>query len=100
MKTDLSKSYVYILCNKGKNVLYVGCTDNLKKRVYFHKGRLIPGFTKKYNTDQLVFFEEHANLDEALIREGQIKKYRREKKTRLIEMMNPVWADLYEQILD
>jgi len=75
-----AKSYIYILCNRHKNVLYVGCTEDLKKRIYFHKKRLIPGFTKKYNVDQLIYFEEYANHDDALAREVQIKKYRRDKK--------------------
>lgn len=98
MSADNSKSYVYILCNKHRNVVYVGCTDDLKKRIYFHRKRLISGFTKKYNVDRLIYFEEHASLDEALKREAQVKKYRREKKNQLVQKMNPAWADLYEQL--
>jgi putative endonuclease len=92
------KSYVYILCNRYRNVVYVGCTDDLKKRVYFHKKRLIPGFTEKYNVNRLIYFEEHSNLDEALKRETQIKKYRRQKKDQLVLKMNPEWNDLYERL--
>ena len=83
------KSYVYILSNKRRNVVYVGSTDDLKKRVYFHKKRLISGFTKKYNVDQLVYFEIFATANEAKEREKQIKEYRREKKNLLIRNMNP-----------
>ncbi len=72
------KSYVYILSNKGKNVVYVGSTDDLKKRIYFHKKRLISGFTKKYNVDRLVSFEAFETSGEAVGREKQIKGYRRE----------------------
>jgi putative endonuclease len=90
------KSYVYILSNKGKNVVYVGSTDDLKKRIYFHKKRLISGFTKKYNVDRLVYFEAFETSGEAVGREKQIKGYRREKKNLLIENMNPEWKDLYE----
>lgn len=99
MDSHPSKSYVYILCNTHRNVLYVGCTNDLKKRVYFHKKRLVPGFTKKYNVDQLVFFEEYGCLDKALKRENQIKKYRKEKKQWLVQKMNPNWLDFYEQLL-
>lgn len=98
MSTKKSKSYVYILCNRRRNVVYIGCTDDLKRRIYFHKKRLIPGFTKKYNVDRLVYFEEISSQDEALKREAQIKKYRREKKDQLVQKMNPEWTDLYEQL--
>lgn len=98
MSPGTSKSYVYILCNRNRNVIYVGCTEDLKKRIYFHKKRLIPGFTKKYNVDRLVYFEKHNSKVDALHREVQIKKYRREKKENLIQKINPNWIDLYEQL--
>jgi len=96
MSTTELKSYVYILSNRRKNVVYVGSTDDLKKRIYFHKKRLISGFTKKYNVDQLVYFEAFNTAAEAVDRERQIKGYRREKKNLLIWKMNPEWKDLYE----
>jgi putative endonuclease len=92
------KSFTYILCNRHRNVLYTGATDDLKKRVYFHKQRLIEGFTKKYNVDQLVYFEAHDSIDAALIREKQLKGYLREKKINLIRTMNPDWQDLYQTL--
>ena len=82
MKTKPSKLYVYILCNQNKNVIYIGCTDNLKKRIYLHKKRLISGFTKKYNISRLIYFEIFDSKELALEREIQIKKYRGEKKVR------------------
>ena len=96
MSTIDLKSYVYILSTKGRNVVYVGSTGDLRKRVYFHKKRLISGFTRKYNVDRLVYFEAFETSGEAVGREKQIKGYRREKKNLLIENMNPEWKDLYE----
>ena len=98
MDLNKNKSFTYILCNRHHNVLYVGTTDALKKRIYFHKKRLIEGFTKKYNVDQLVYFEVHGSIDAALLREKQLKGYRREKKIHLIQQMNPSWQDLYETL--
>lgn len=98
MENGNKKFFVYILSNRHRNVVYVGSTDDLKKRVYFHKKRLIPGFTKKYNVDRLVYFEECNSTDDAIVREKQIKGYRREKKIFLIEHMNPNWRDLYQEL--
>jgi putative endonuclease len=74
--------------------MYVGCTDDLKKRMYFHKKRLLEGFTKKYNVHKLVHFEVFDKAELAYLREIQVKKYRREKKNRLVEKVNPGWLDL------
>ena len=98
MEQMTQKFYVYILCNRYRNVIYVGCTDDLRKRIYFHKKRFISGFTKKYNVDRLVYYEQYSNLDDAMRRESQIKKYRREKKNTLVESENSNWYDLYAQI--
>jgi len=91
-------SYVYILSNKHKNVVYIGSTDDLKKRVYFHKNGLLAGFTKKYNVTSLVYYEVLPSTETALDRERQIKKYRREKKDLLILKYNPDWRDLFESL--
>ena len=99
MELVTERSHIYILSNNHRTVLYVGCTQALKNRIYFHKKRLIAGFTKKYNVRRLVYYEELACLDDALAREKQIKGYRREKKNRLIELMNPDWNDLYASVL-
>lgn len=76
--------------------LYVGITNNIKKRVYEHKNHLIPGFTDKYNVDRLLYFEVIREAFSAVKREKQIKAWRREKKVKLIDSLNPEWNDLSE----
>ena len=71
-------------------------TNNLERRIYEHRNKLIPGFTSKYNVHKLVYFEETNDINAALAREKEIKGWRREKKNRLIEQTNPSWADLSE----
>jgi putative endonuclease len=85
--------FVYIMTNKSKT-LYTGVTNNLVRRVYEHKNKLIEGFTKKYNINKLVYFELFDNPDDAIKREKQIKGWLRKKKIDLIESMNPEWKDL------
>lgn len=80
--------YVYILTNFHNTVFYTGVTNNLIRRVYEHKNKLVEGFTKKYNIWKLVYFEEYKDIELALNREKQIKDYRREKKLRLIVALN------------
>ena len=81
--------YVYMLNNDKGNVLYIGSTEDLRKRVYFHKRRLIPGFTKKYNVHRLVYYETHSSLEAAEVREKQLKGKTRAKKNILVESINP-----------
>lgn len=88
--------YVYILSSKTK-VLYIGMTNNLERRLYEHKNKLIPGFTKKYNIDRLIHFEETDDVTAAIDREKQLKGWRREKKIQLIDEENPEWNDLAEE---
>ncbi|MEX1199839.1 MAG: GIY-YIG nuclease family protein [Methylophaga sp.] len=90
--------YVYILTNNSNNVLYIGVTNNLKRRVFEHKQHFIDGFTDKYNVEKLVYFEQTNDVYAAISREKQLKKWRREKKLKLIELQNPQWWDLYEDI--
>ena len=85
--------YVYLLASKSRR-LYVGVTNNLERRLYEHKHKLVDGFTKSYQIDCLVFFESTNDVRVALEREKEIKKWRREKKIALIETVNPVWMDL------
>lgn len=85
--------YVYIITNKSKT-LYTGVSNNLTRRVYEHKHKLVEGFTKKYNIDKLVYFEVFNNVDDAIRREKQIKGWLRKKKITLIESINPQWKDL------
>jgi putative endonuclease len=86
--------YVYLLTNWNNKVMYVGVTNNLERRVYEHKNKLVKGFTEKYKVDKLVYFEETSDASAALAREKEIKKWRREKKNKLVMGMNPQWADL------
>lgn len=76
--------------------LYTGVTNDLKRRVYEHKSKLIPGFTSKYNINKLVYFEETPDINSAITREKQIKGWLRRKKIDLIESVNPEWKDLSE----
>ena len=85
--------YVYIMSNTT-GTLYTGVTNNLIRRVYEHKSKLIEGFTKKYNIDKLIFYEEADNISQAIAREKEIKGWRRSKKIRLIKSLNPKWEDL------
>ena len=86
--------YVYILTNSYKTVLYTGVTNDLARRCFEHKQKLIKGFTQKYNTDILVYFEEFDLIETAIAREKQIKGYSRLKKTALIEAFNKEWIEL------
>ncbi len=92
--------YVYILANKRNGTLYVGVTNDLLKRIEQHKNGVVEGFTKKYGIKNLVFFEETTDVNSAISREKQIKKWRRDWKIKLIEEKNPKWKDLYYKLLD
>jgi putative endonuclease len=85
--------YVYILTSRSRN-LYVGVANDLERRVYEHKQKLVPGFTTKYNIDRLVYFETTEDVQAAIAREKQIKGWLRSRKIALIESVNPTWDDL------
>ena len=86
--------YVYILTNKNNTVLYTGMTNNLERRIYEHKNKLVEWFTSKYNLTKLVYFEEYKYVKDAIRREKQLKRWRRKWKEELIEKENPWWNDL------
>jgi putative endonuclease len=88
--------YVYIITNKRNTLLYIGVTNDLKKRVYEHRKNMIPGFTKKYNINKLVYYEVYGSSSGAITREKQIKSRPRQKKVNLIKSLNPDWDDLYD----
>ena len=90
--------YLYIMTNKNSTVLYTGVTNNLMRRVYEHKEKLVEGFTGKYNINKLVYYEIYEDPQSAIAREKQIKGGSRAKKIGLIESMNEDWKDLYEVI--
>ena len=84
------------MTNKNNTVLYIGVTSELVRRVYQHKTKAFKGFTSKYNCDKLVYFEVYLNINEAIIREKQLKKGTRKRKNDLINIENPEWKDLSE----
>ena len=85
---------IYILTNQNNTVLYTGVTNNLPRRVYEHKAKLVDGFTKRYNVNKLVYYEVFEQVENAIFREKQIKGGSRAKKIALIKSMNPKWSDL------
>jgi len=91
--------FVYIMTNKTNRVIYTGITNSLIRRTYEHKNKLIDGFTKKYNVDKLVYFEQFSDPENAILREKQIKAGSRQKKINLIIKDNPTFKDLYDQII-
>jgi|TARA_B110000967_G_C18469475_1_gene356635 putative endonuclease len=86
--------YVYMLCNWNNTVLYIGVTGNLPKRLVEHRNKIHDGFSQKYNLSKLVYFEQSSDVIAAIGREKQLKKWRREKKNKLVETINPTWCDL------
>jgi putative endonuclease len=91
--------YVYLLTNWNNKIMYVGSINNLERRIYEHKEKLVKGFTEKYNVNKLVYYEQTSDIVIALNREKEIKKWRREKKNRLIDNTNPQWLDLSKDFL-
>jgi putative endonuclease len=91
--------YVYILASRPGGAIYVGVTNNLIRRVYEHKSGSIPGFTKTYGIDKLVYYEIYSSVRDALQREKYIKHWPRAWKTRLICEVNPAWRDLYDDLV-
>ncbi len=89
---------VYILASRRNGTLYVGVTSDLPKRVAEHRAELVPGFTRDYGVKDLVWYEVHGDVMEAITREKRIKKWNRLWKLKLIEEKNPEWRDLYSEI--
>ena len=90
--------FVYILASRRNGTLYVGVTNDLARRMSEHKSKLVPGFTRKYRVDKLVYFEEYPSILEARARERALKRWDRAWKLALIEEMNPQWRDLSEEL--
>ena len=90
--------FVYILASKKNGTLYVGLTNDLVRRLEEHKAKLVPGFTRKYGVDRLVYFEAYESILEARAREHSLKRWRRAWKIALIEKDNPEWRDLSDQL--
>ena len=91
--------YVYILANKINGPIYIGVTNDLISRVYYHKNNLVDGFTRKYHIHNLVYYEKYNDVIEAITREKRMKKWKRQWKIELIEKNNPTWEDLYDHLI-
>lgn len=91
--------FVYLLASQKNGTLYLGVTSDLPKRIWQHKNKLVDGFTEKHDVDKLVWFEECADAESAILREKQLKMWKRAWKIRLIEIDNPEWLDLYDSII-
>jgi putative endonuclease len=90
--------YVYILASLKDGAIYIGVTNDIVRRVHEHRTKAVPGFTSKYNIIQLVWFEIYDDPTNAITREKELKKWKRDWKVKLIEAENPGWNDLYESI--
>ncbi len=90
---------VYFMTNKNNTVLYIGVTSDLLKRVFQHKSKAYKGFTEKYNCNKLVYYEVFTDINQAIIREKQLKKGSRKRKNNLVNLKNPEWKDLSENWL-
>ncbi len=95
----MKRYYVYILASKKNGTLYIGVTSDIVKRISEHKQNFVDGFTKEYNVHALVYYEQNNEVEEAILREKQMKKWNRKWKMRLIEEKNPEWKDLYDEII-
>ena len=90
--------YVYILASQRNGTLYIGVTNDLSRRITQHKSGAVPGFTRQYGVDKLVYFEEYTSILEAREREHRMKRWQRAWKLELIEKLNPEWRDLSDEI--
>ena len=88
-----------MMANKYNNVLYLGITNNLIRRVYEHKNNLVDGFTKKYDCHKLVWYQQTNDIESAITQEKRMKKWKREYKENVIKELNPAWRDLYKDLL-
>lgn len=86
--------YTYILTNTSNSTIYIGVTNNIIRRMFEHKNHLVPGFTDRYNCTKLVYYQEFADINEAISKEKSLKGKVRKKKIELIELNNPKWKDL------
>jgi len=90
--------YVYILTNKSNKVIYIGVTNDLERRIFEHKNRLVEGFAKRYNLTKLVYYEATDDVESAITREKQLKNWHRDWKISLVNQFNPKWNDLIERV--
>lgn len=95
----MRRYFVYIMASRKNGTLYIGVTSNLKRRVFEHRNGIIDGFTKEYGVHKLVYYEEQGDINVAIKREKQLKKWRRIWKIELIEKQNINWDDLYQKLV-
>ena len=100
MIKNVHQYYIYILTNHKNGTLYIGMSNDLERRVFEHKNKLIEGFTKKYGLNRLVYFEIYQYVNDAILREKRMKKWKRQWKIELIEEENPEWDDLAQDWFD
>lgn len=96
----MKEYFVYILTNKSNNVLYIGVTSDIEKRIWEHKNHITKGFSSKYNTEKLVYLEQTNDIYTAIAREKQLKNWHRQWKINLITQANPEWKDLSDNFFD
>ena len=94
LTSHIDRFCVYMITNRWRTVLYVGVTGDIRKRIFEHQRKLMGGFSAKYNLDRLVYMENFSDIRFAIAREKEIKGWRREKKIKLVETLNPEWKDL------
>ena len=94
----MNQYYVYILTNWNDRVMYIGVTNDLARRIYEHKNKLVKGFTSRYNVNKLVYYEYTYDIKAAIEREKQLKGWIRKRKNELVESLNPTWKDLSEEM--
>ena len=94
----MKQYYVYIIASQKNGTIYIGITNDLIRRIYEHKNELVDGFTKKYKIKNLVYYEIFENIENAILREKQLKVWTRKKKLSLFEKQNPNWEDLYTDL--
>jgi len=95
----MNNYYIYVLASKRNGTVYIGVTNDLQKRIWEHKNKIIKGFTEKYLVDKLVYYEATPDINSAIQREKQLKSWNRKWKLELIEQENPCWKDLYPDII-
>jgi putative endonuclease len=95
----INKSYFVYVMASDSGTVYIGFTDNLKRRVWEHKNKVVKGFTEKYDCHKLIYFENYSDPETGILREKQLKSWNRTKKEVLIKQKNPRWLDLYDSIL-
>jgi len=96
----MDRFFIYILASQRNGTLYVGVTNDLVRRMFEHKAKLVPGFTRKYGVDKLMYLEEYSSILEARARERSLKRWQRAWKIALIEKTNPQWRDLAEDFIN